>query len=421
MHRFIFILPNIYEITNGVSKKYISFLQFLSQQSNIHVTVFLTKTKKSNISFPKLPHIHFHLVKGIRVPYYPEIKVPFITHSELSKHMITNHEIILFHGEFFWLYDTMEKLYKEHPSIHIFANWHTDYEYYLEHFYKNRSFLPKIFDFQSLLQRLYQMLEKKIFYGIVVTGPLMVKQFSSFTSSVFNANEIDLSIYHKYKFEINYDLIHHKPNQFHGFYCGRMSCEKNIHLIPSYLSVLQKTIDIPIHMHMIGGGPDLEDFKKQVLNENVHYHFYGSLSSEEIFSLYMRFENRFFLFCSTSETFGKSPFEAGACGIPLFIYESRITSDLFKNEENAFIFHDTDSWIQQFLKYWNWNSKIKEKFLFQSYLNTQTYHQQFIFDKWFHFMISSPQKKKEMNWLQSLSFKTIAQAIQCSGDFFGEK
>ena len=57
-----------------------------------HVIVFLTKTKKSNISLPKLPHIHFHFVKGIRVPYYKEIKVPFLSYHDLSKHILSKDE-----------------------------------------------------------------------------------------------------------------------------------------------------------------------------------------------------------------------------------------------------------------------------------------------------------------------------------------
>ena len=419
MIRLILILPNIYEITNGVSKKYIAFLEYLSQQNSIHVSVFLTKTKKSSFLFPKLPNIHFHLVKGMRVPYYKEIKVPFPSYSEISQHILTGDEIILFHGEFFWLYDSMEKLYRkwkeEKKLLKIFVNWHTDYEYYLQHSYQNSSFLP-ILNLNSFMQRLYHLLKKKIFYGIVITGTLMMHKFSPYTPHLFNANEIDLSVYHKYKF----DLCDGIPDQFHCFYCGRMSREKNIDLIPSYLFLLQKTLQIPIHMHMIGGGPDLEDFKKKI-DSSVQYHFYGSISSEEIFQLYMRFPFRFFLFCSTSETFGKSPFEAAACGIPVFIMESRITQDLYIHQQNAFIFQDIHSFISSFLTYWNWNTSQKERFLLQSFLNTQPYQQTKILHDWYHFLIKKDIVEKKNGWFQTLTFKSIAQTIQCSGDLFGEK
>lgn len=440
MIRLIFILPNIYEITNGVSKKYISFLEYLSQQKSIHVSVFLTKTKKSSFLFPKLPNIHFHLVKGMRVPYYREIKVPFPSYSEISQHILTGDEIILFHGEFFWLYDSMEKLYfkwkQEKKLLRIFVNWHTDYEYYLQYSYKNTSFLP-ILNIDSFIQRLYQLLEKKIFHGIVVTGSLMMYKFSPYTSHLFNANEIDLSIYHKYKFDLCDGIpnsLHEISSQvltqdflkknekvsMHGFYCGRMSREKNIDMIPSYLFLLQKTLQIPIHMHMIGGGPDLESFKQKV-DSSIQYHFYGSISSEEIFQLYMRFPFRFFLFCSTSETFGKSPFEAAACGIPVFIIESRITKELYIHQQNAFIFQDIDSFITSFLTYWNWNTSQKERFLLQSFLNTQPYQQTKILHDWYHFLTKNDIIEKKNGWFQTLTFKSIAQTIQCSGDLFAEK
>jgi len=65
---------------------------------------------------------------------------------------------------------------------------------------------------------------KKYFEGIIVTGDNLKDKFLKITNNVFNANEINLSIFKEHKID-DYDL---SLNNLQIIYCGRISKEKNI-------------------------------------------------------------------------------------------------------------------------------------------------------------------------------------------------
>jgi hypothetical protein len=60
-------------------------------------------------------------------------------------------------------------------------------------------------------------------------------------------------------------------------------------------------------------------------------------------------ENRIFLFTSISETFGKTPMEAGATGIPIFIKKCDNSDMLYINKRNAMIFDNKNDFFELFV------------------------------------------------------------------------
>ncbi len=414
---FLFILPNIYEITNGVSKKYIKWLEYLSL-NQYKKTILLTRSSSSTNSLPRLSNTEYIVTKGLRVPFYTEIKVPIIVDSKLRKIINNIYKkdeniklIVIFHGEFIWFYDIFEKIKREKGErIKIYPNWHTDYEYYIENVYK----LFRLSN--SFVNRLQHFLFEKKFEGIIVTGQKMVERYQPYTSNIFNANELDLSIYGSYKID-RYD----DERVSNWFYTGRISREKNVELIIRLMQSIQYMTKI--NLHIIGDGPYLDELKRNIENVNwCKVIFYGRMESEDINGLYLRYSNRYFVFPSESETFGKSPFEASACGIPIFIKESDVSKYLFENRVNAMIFRDVDDFVEQFEYFINMNRMEKERIIKNGIQNCQQYEQQKIFREWTSFLIEGGKKKNKnyLSWIDYLTFESVSQVIQCSGNIFGE-
>ncbi len=406
----IFILPNIFETISGVSNKYINFIKYLSQFPNLSVQIFITKSQSNNKPFPVYSNVKYYIAKGIRIPYYKDIKVPILNKSSIEEKLSTKKELIIFNGEFIWLYQHLIKLKKKYPNIHLLPNWHTDYEYYLNNVYK-------IFKFSSkFINHLYFNLQNKNFTGIIVTGKKMFDKYSNYTNNIVNVNELDVSIFHKYKFD-NYSLL-----SFNFIFTGRISKEKNIDFFLNLIPFLQKHIDF-FKFHIIGDGPYLEEFKSSILkiiNSNQII-FYGSLNPSEIFQIYQNLDNRIFIFPSTSETFGKSPLEAGACGIPLFIKKSDTSDDIYINRLNALVFKNEREFIQQIFYFHNLEQNVREEFIHNTIDNALSYDQNKIFKNWYDFLLNVHiNKKLNLNLMDHLSFKSFNEMIQCSSNIFGE-
>ena len=120
--RIIFILSNIFENINGVSTKYIKFIEYLSNinylGSKIDIILFIPgnynedEDQKENIKMIK--------TSGIKIPFYKDIKIPIVSTSSLLSEIKTGKEIIIFNGEFFWLYEKLKKVQKKFNRVKIF-------------------------------------------------------------------------------------------------------------------------------------------------------------------------------------------------------------------------------------------------------------------------------------------------------------
>ena len=411
--KIIFILPNIYESVNGVSTKYVKFINYLKDNSYNYV-IFAT-FKNENLYKRKVEEENLKIIKtsGLNVPFYKEIKIPFISESLLNDEIKDGNEIIIFNGEFIWIYDLLISIKKKYKNIKIYPTMHTDYIFYAEKIYK-------LYNFSGTLNYLDHHLEKKNFNGIIVTGDKMRDKYSNFSENIFNANEIDLDIFNNTKIDsYNNDEI------YNIIFCGRISKEKNIEeVLDCCLELSEKYNFI---LNIIGDGPFLINLKdiveieyKKIKNKII---FHGNKEQNEINNLYQLLNNRFFLFTSISETFGKTPMEAGATGIPIFIKKSEVSDLLYINKKNAFIFNDKNHFCELFEYFIKLDILEKQIFITNSVNNIKKYDQNIIFNDWINFLIDgnlNKDKVKKISLFDIFTFHGISKFINCSGTILGD-
>lgn len=417
--KIIFILPNIYEIVNGVSTKYIKFINYLTK--SYEVILFTTFNKIIESSLLEQNNLKIIKTNGLNVPFYKEIKIPIIKYKDIESHITKGNEIIIFNGEFIWIYDSLIKLKKQHDNIKIYPTMHTDYVYYANQIYS----LSK---FTTTLNYLDYYLEKKKFSGIIVTGDKMKEKYMNCTNSIFNANEINLEIFNNHKID-NYDLDN-APINF--IYTGRVSKEKNIEEIFLYINYLETILQekykkFDFIINIIGSGPYLDNLKTiiELQYKNIYSKvvFHGNKEQSEINQLYQTLDNRIFIFTSLSETFGKTPMEACATGIPIFIKNCDNAEYLYKNKKNAFIFNDNDDFIELFEYFIKMKSFEKQIFISESINNVKKFDQTLIFGDWLNFLINGIINKKnnnQINLMNIFTFHGISNLINCSGTILGD-
>ena len=448
--RIIFILSNIFENINGVSTKYIKFIEYLSNINYLGSKIDIVLFVPGNYNEDEYQKENVKMIKttGIKIPFYKDIKLPIVSTSSLLSEIKTGKEIIIFNGEFFWLYEKLKKIQKKFNRVKIFPNMHTDYDFYLNNIYTRFSFGLK-----PLKKHLDYYLDKKYFEGIIVTGEKLREKYNNITNNVFNANEIDLSIFKNYKID-NYkinslELNLLKDNDLEDndnlednnnleddnnlednikteniinfIYCGRISKEKNIIEICDCLN----EVDFDYVLNIIGDGPYINELKNIIIekyNNSVDkIYFHGELKQNEIYNLYHKLDNRIFIFTSLSETFGKTPMEAGMCGVPIFIKKSDITQILYTHEENAYVFdnkYDFKILLYKFLK----TGKDEKKSLIEnSVKNIKKYDQNIIFNNLLKFLIQSDSKLKILlNFFDIFAFHSMSKMVNCSSMFLGE-
>ena len=412
--KIIFILHNIYESTNGVSNKYIKFINYLLTLSSYNIILITTFKKREvyekmyNKISPKFNIIKTH---GLSVPNYKEIKIPIIKESLLLEHIKDGNEIIVFNGEFIWIYDILKNIKNRYKKIKLYPTMHTDYVFYYEKIYTKFNF-----NLLSILNYLDNNLENKIFNGIIVTGEKMKEKYKKLTDNVFNANEVNLDIFNNVKKDTYNSSI------YNIIYCGRIAKEKNIEEL---LECCNK-LTVKYILHIIGDGPYMDNLKDII---HIKYKkmeldtiFYGNKDAEDINNIYQLLTNRIFIFTSISETFGKTPMEAGATGMPIFIKKSDITEYLYINKKNAFIFDDSNSFIDLFNYFIKLSEFEKQIFISESVNNIKKYDQNKIFEEYANFIIDHQliKNKVKLNIFDVLTFNGISQFINCTGNILGD-
>jgi len=409
--KIIFILYNIYESINGVSTKYIKFIHYISNKYN---TVLFTTFINEEVYHKITPNnVNIIKIKGLHIPFYKEIKIPIISKKDIMNQIKYGNEIIIFNGEFIWLYELLYNIKKKYKDIKLYPNMHTDYFFYCTNIYTKYNF-----NFISTLNYLDDYLEKKKFNGIIVTGEKMQKKYSNYTESIFNANEVNLDIFNNSKYDI-YD-----NNFYNIIYCGRISKEKNVDEIFECCMLIDNKYTIQIHI--IGDGPYMYELKNNIdilyfkLKNNII--FYGSKNQEEINNIYQTLDNRIFIYTSISETFGKTPMEACSTGIPLFIKKSDVTDYLYIDKMNAYIFNNKKSFIEYFHFFIDLNKEDKKKFISNCIHNVVKYNQNKIFIDWIEFLINGKvnKQKVKINLYDIFTFNSISNFITCTGNILGE-
>ena len=104
------------------------------------------------------------------------------------------------------------------------------------------------------------------------------------------------------------------PNDTKILYVGRVSKEKNLHLLANAFKKLTKTFE-HIHLVIVGDGPYLSEMKNRM--EGYPCLFTGYLQGEDLENVYAASD--IFVFPSTTDTFGNVVLEAQASGIPVVV------------------------------------------------------------------------------------------------------
>jgi len=409
----LFIMYNIFDIRNGVSNKYINFIKSIETNNNISFIMTKKCTNENNIN-TDFYNTKIYYTKGINIPFYDKIKVPHIN-DDLIKSIIKEEKyIIIFNGEFFWLYDILIEIKKNNNNILLYPSWHTDYEEYFKKYVSDK------LNITYMMNILYDNLKCKIFNGIIVTGEYTKNKFLKYTEQVYNANELCIDNFNFLKID-----KYNKGENINFIYCGRVSIEKNIDEIFDILNNIDNLsnnyIKLDINIHIIGDGPYLEPLKIKYSNYTKQVHFYNELKYDEILKIYKKLDNRIFIMCSETETFGKAPMEAGLTGIPIFIKKFNNIQFMY-NDKNAFIYETKFDFMNNLLYFLNLSTAKKSQFIHNSLNNIQKYDQKNIFKKWEQFLLENYNKSSEIiePIINKTKFKKFLNLIQCSMNIISE-
>ena len=97
-------------------------------------------------------------------------------------------------------------------------------------------------------------------------------------------------------------------------YVGRVSREKNLHLLTQVFKQLLKT-GRPVQLVVVGDGPYLDEMKAEM--QGLPCCFTGYLTGEKLAAVYASAD--IFVFPSTTDTFGNVVLEAQASGLPVVV------------------------------------------------------------------------------------------------------
>ncbi|KAG1470540.1 hypothetical protein G6F56_002624 [Rhizopus delemar] len=110
-------------------------------------------------------------------------------------------------------------------------------------------------------------------------------------------------------------------------YVGRLSFEKNIHLV---LDAYQQMDHTACHLVLVGHGPSLHDIQSRCLASHLPITFTGYLQGQELAEVYASAD--IFAFPSQTETFGQVVLEAMASGLPVIGLKAEGVRDLVDHE-----------------------------------------------------------------------------------------
>lgn len=271
---------------------------------------------------------------------------------------------------------------------------HTDIDYYIKEYLDGIPLLSHIKTRLELSNFIDKYLYDKTFDKIIVTGNILHNKYSQITTDVVNVNEIDYSLFAPYHKPVQFrrDYIWKNGAFINIIYTGRLCIEKNINHVfdlSDYLvNVYLQNDYSKVNLHIIGNGPHkeyLENYTKTKYPK-LRVNFHGSKNHTYLAQFYQNVYNPIFLFCSTSETFGKTGIEASVCGIPLFHIESDISKEILSDKKNSFLFKNKSEFVNKFDYYMN--MKYTDLTQFNDFTQNwvKQYDQKLIFQKWYEFI-----------------------------------
>lgn len=128
---------------------------------------------------------------------------------------------------------------------------------------------------------------------------------------------IDIEHFHPAKKNGHLDRMFSIKNGLKLIYTGRVSKEKNLHLLEHAFRRLAGLIP-DLHLIIVGDGPFLK--KMQTATKDLPCHFTGYLKGETLAEVYA--SGNLFVFPSATDTFGNVVLEAQASGLPVIVTDS---------------------------------------------------------------------------------------------------
>ncbi len=121
------------------------------------------------------------------------------------------------------------------------------------------------------------------------------------------------------------------PNRLKIIYVGRVSKEKNLHILANVFKWLSKSHE-HLHLIVVGDGPYLAEMQQTMVDFPCL--FTGYLQGDNLASAYA--SSDLFVFPSTTDTFGNVVLEAQASGIPVIVTDQGGPSENMIPEETGF-------------------------------------------------------------------------------------
>lgn len=131
-------------------------------------------------------------------------------------------------------------------------------------------------------------------------------------------------------------------------YVGRVSFEKNIHLV---IEAYQKMDHTQCHLVIVGHGPAFDEIQNTCWSSNIPVTFTGYLQGHDLSQAYASAD--IFAFPSVTETFGQVVLEAMASGLPVIGLEAEGVKDLVQHQKTGLLLlkHDNEKLEEKVIQY----------------------------------------------------------------------
>ncbi|MCM3783067.1 glycosyltransferase family 1 protein [Neobacillus mesonae] len=275
-----------------------------------------------------------HVERFFSLPllFYPECKIAIPDRARIHN-ILSNFEPTLIHVATPAALGILGASYASKYGIPLVASYHTHFDQYLRHYrlpWMENALWKYMLWFHRNCERIYaptlstkKKLEEKGLKNVEIwSRGVDAEQFRPLGSASERAEQL-------YKHGLD-------PELTYFLYVGRLAPEKNIeHLIHSFAALPSRILD-KSRLLIAGDGPlyGLTPSVPHNLSED-HIRWLGYLRGHELRNIYALSD--FFLFPSTTETFGNVILEAMACGLPVIAAGAGGILDIIEHEKTGML------------------------------------------------------------------------------------
>jgi len=298
---------------------------------------------ESNSSFLKGNFLNLPVIHEFKLPYYEQvnIKIPSLLKAMKKIYEYQPEEIVISTpGPIGLIGLLVGKLL----NVKIKSIYHTDFKKQVYEIQKDES-LSNMLD--TCINWFYQQTDE---IYVTTEGYMNILEERGIDRSKMRlfSRGIDLDIFYHKKF--GKVFLQHEYNIKAGIYfiyTGRISQDKNLEIVAdAFLSLAEKYHSI--YLLLVGEGPYRSELQKKYYHERII--FTGRIDRDSLSDYYSGSE--FFVFPSTTDTFGMSVIEAQACGLPALVSDQGGPKDIIIDNETGYI-------IESFNTH-HWEKKMEE-------------------------------------------------------------